>query len=146
MKDISNQYIAGLIDGEGYIALLPSKQPELHNKSFGPVVKLGMTGSISKMIMDVLYAKYGGHLEYRERSKKNPKWKDVHYWILKSRRKVKIFLDDIEPYLLIKKEQAVLLQEFCTLPSSHTKYGSFSQETVSRKEYIFNYLKELKRL
>lgn len=145
MNSISNEYIAGLIDGEGYISLLPSRNSLLKVKSFEPVVKLGMTGEISKNIMHYLKEKYGGHMNFRERSKKNPKWKNANYWILKSRKKVLVFLKDIEPYLLIKKEQAILLIEFCELPSSHTRYNAYKPETVERKEIIFEKLKYLKR-
>jgi hypothetical protein len=136
-------YLAGLIDGEGYLALLPSRNSALKVKSFEPVVKICMTGIESKIIFDQLIKQYGGHLETR--SKLTTGGRIAYTYILKSKNKVAVLLDDIIDYLVIKQSQAKLLKEFCKLPSSHTRYASYDPKVVARKEELFNELKTLKR-
>lgn len=146
MNTLSLQYIAGLIDGEGYISILPSRSKELRNPSFEPVIKIGMTGKSAKLIFEYLVNSYGGHIDFSERSHKNPKWKDVNTYIIKSKPKVLRLLNDIIPYLIIKKEQAAIVIEFCKLPYAHPKSPKFDIKTIERRVEIYDMLKYLKQL
>lgn len=139
---ISAQYIAGLIDGEGYLAMLPSRAKGLKNQSFEAVIKIGMTGDTAKEIFVQLQSQYGGIVESNQVSTMG---RQVYTYVLKSRAKVLPLLNDITPYLIVKKDQALLLAEYCTLPMTHTRHTSYDPSVLERKIQIFTELKRLKQ-
>lgn len=140
---MNKAYIAGLVDGEGYLGLLPIRNKEVKNPAFEPVVKIGMTGEESRIYLRELADYYNAHFETRKREKIG--YRDCHYCIIKGKKRVLAFLNDIDEYLIVKKSQSNLLKEFCELPITHTRHKNFSQEVVERKEKLFNLLKELKQ-
>ena len=140
---MSDEYLAGLIDGEGYFGLIPSKVKGLKVSSFEPTVKIGMTGYSALAIMKLLQTQYGGHIELRRKLTAGNR--QAYTYTLKSRNRVKALVENICPYLMIKQEQAKLLLEFCNLPSSHTRYTSYDPKTVTRKLEIYNEMKTLKQ-
>lgn len=139
---MKSTYLAGLIDGEGYFGLLPNKSKHLKVTSFSPVFKIGMTGSSAKVIMLALKANYGGGIEKRSTLSKGGR--EVIMFTVKSKKSVLNLINDVLPDLIVKKDQALLLIEFCNLPSSHSLYGSFSEDTLVRKLEIYSELKALK--
>lgn len=140
---ITPQYLAGLIDGEGYLAILPSRAKGLKNPSFEPVVKIGMTGRNSLMLFENLKTIYGGTIELRSQQTKGGRL--AYTYTLKSRRRVAYMLSVILPYLLIKKIQAELLAEFCELPNTHSRYSSFDPKVLERKIAMYSEMKVLKQ-
>lgn len=143
MFEISPQYLAGLIDGEGYIALLPVRSKQVKNPAFEPVIKIGMTGLSSYAIFLKIQSKYGGHID--ESNKPSTGGRVVYTYVLKSKKKVKVLLDDVSKYLWVKLPQALLLREFCDMASSHTRYKTYDNDVVLRKSEIYDLLKELKQ-
>lgn len=141
---MTEQYLAGLIDGEGYLGLLPVYKTGLKNKAFSPVIKIGMGGIEAERIMYALKDRYGGHVEHSYRSRRSDKHRDITIYIAKSRKTVAAILDDVAPHLLVKRDQAELLKEFCALGSSHSLYGSTTQKVLDRKDELFAKMKELK--
>lgn len=141
--EISPQYLAGLIDGEGYLALIPSRAKGLKNQSFEPVIKIGMTGQAAYEIMYALKYQYVGNIEQRGTLTKGGR---VAYTItIKSRKTVAQVIADIYPYLIVKKKQAALLLEFCDLPMTHSRHASFDPKVLARKIAIYRELKDLKK-
>lgn len=136
-------YIAGLIDGEGYLGLLPSKANGLVNKSFEPVIKIGMTGDESRRLFERLRATYGGTIDRRSKLTKGNR--TAYTYVLKSRVKVTRLLEDIVDDLIIKQDQALLLLEFCDLPITHSRHASFDPKVLALKLEIFDELKRLKQ-
>lgn len=142
MTQLHNAYLAGLIDGEGYLALIPSKVKGLKQESFEPVIKIGMTGSTANVIAHMLQEQYGGHIENRISLTKGGR--KAYTYIAKSKKRVLSILEDITPYLIVKLDQAVLLKEFCLLGSSHSNYGTYDPISVVRKAAIYQELRHLK--
>ena len=143
MKKLSLQYIAGLIDGEGYIALLPNRSRETTNKTFEPVVKIGMTGKEPLIIFEALKNQYGGLIETKNGLSKGGRI--VNTYVLKSKMRVGILMEDIIEYLIVKKDQAILLKEFCDMPYCHPKSPKFDKSIITRRIAIYDKLKQLKR-
>lgn len=140
---ISQQYLAGLIDGEGYFGLLPSKVKGLKNQSFEPVIKIGMTGQLAYEIMLSLKEQYIGNIEQRNVLTTGGR---ITYTItIKSRKLVSQMIADIYPFLIVKKSQAALLLEFCDLPMTHSRHANFDETVLARKIAIYHELKELKK-
>ena len=136
-------YIAGLIDGEGYLGLLPCKSMRLKNQSFEPVVKIGMTGRDSKELFLNLQSQYGGTVEQRGSLTKGNR--EAYTYVLKGKKRVWTLLYDIEEHLVIKQSQCKLLQEFCLLPMTHSLHKNFDESVLTRKIEIYSELKELKQ-
>ena len=143
MNNITSEYIAGLIDGEGYLALIPSRTTECKNSSFEPVIKIGMTGTEVIPIFEHLISRYGGNMETR--SCKTTGNRIAITYNLKSKKKVLKLLEDIQPYLIVKYEQSIILKDFCELPSSHTRYNNFDKSVITLKEEMYRNLKLLKQ-
>jgi hypothetical protein len=98
--NLSLEYIAGLFDGEGYITVNKNK------KSFVPVVGIKMNGF---NLLKKLNSEFGGYFYQRKNYINRP----LTEWTLKGAFQVIPFLKKIEPFLIIKKEQAQLCLELC---------------------------------
>jgi len=125
------------------LGILPIRNKEVKNPSFEPVIKIGMTGEESRVYLRELSVYYNSHFETRKREKVG--YRECHYCIIKGKKRVLNFLNDIDKYLIVKKSQSNLLKEFCKLPMTHTRHKNFSQEAVKRKEELYNLLKEIKQ-
>lgn len=141
--DTVHAYLAGLIDGEGYLGILPTRSKDSKNKSFEPVIKIGMTGQLSYDYFKTLQKYYGGTVETRKTPTKGGRI--AFTYVLKSKSKVLKLIKDIYPYLVVKREQGALLKEFCSLPMTHPKHKSYNHDKYLRKIEIYKKLKQLKQ-
>lgn len=140
---ITPQYIAGLIDGEGYIGILPVRSKEVKNPSFEPVIKIGMAGANSLMALEMIREVYGGIIEAR--GNRTVKDREVFTYVLKGKKKILVLINDINPFLIVKRPQGGIIKYFCELPMTHTRHSNFSQEIVTKKIWCYETLKELKK-
>ena len=104
MGRISTEYAAGFFDGEGSIAVC---------KAYGRVYRVQV--SISQDVPDPLWAikeRWGGYISVRP---PRANGKRAHYWKIDDRR-AKQFLEDIFPFLLVKKASAALVLTFWDKP------------------------------
>jgi hypothetical protein len=138
---MSPQYLAGLIDGEGYLGLIPIHKKGSANITYQCVLKLCLAGMNAQKVITMVGEQYSGHVY--KRNKNTATGKDVYTVEIKSRPRMKILLDDIAPYMLVKKEQAELMREYIDLPMIHPKHFSFSQELFDRRLEIATSLKAL---
>ena len=97
---LSLEYIAGLFDGEGYITVNKNK------KAFVPVIGIKMNGF---NLLKELNIQFGGYFYQRKKYINRP----LTEWTLRGAFQVIPFLKKIEPFLIIKKEQAKLCLELC---------------------------------
>lgn len=103
--DLTKDYIAGLIDGEGYIGLWKAQR---------------------------------GYLEQRISKQENHR--DSACWSLRNSTQVVPFLNDIMPHLRLKKNQAELLLEYCSLMPVYQR----DKVKKTRADDIYYKLQELK--
>ena len=110
---ISKQYIAGFIDGEGYLGIL-----KLANKAvklgyiYSPCVKIAQRTKDALPLQEIQKL-YGGFIEDRKIT--NLKWQPSVLLSIKGIANVAKILNDIDEYLIIKKPQAKLIKEFISL-------------------------------
>jgi hypothetical protein len=100
---MSNQmtaaYAAGLIDGEGCISI--SVSPKKAGQIFYPRVDVGM--SVKAMpVLQALMRRYGGTINHTR--KQTDKWEAAAAWRIFG-RPLEAFLIDIQPFLILKREQ-----------------------------------------
>lgn len=86
-------YVAGLIDGEGTIVLMPRREVSIANTN--------------KDVMDYLLSTLGGHVRIAYRG--NDVWKDLYTWHIGGGIQCLYFLRIISPYLIIKRSKAAQL-------------------------------------
>ena len=129
-------YIAGFVDGEGYLGLQP-------NHSFGepyyqPVLKIANT---NREIMDWFHRSFGGSLYVRKYE--DSKNKDGHVWSLNG-RKLRPFLAVITPFLRIKRRQAEILIEKYRLQDRH-QGTPYSPEEKTRIQNLYEEMRSLNK-
>lgn len=114
MIETEKAYLAGLIDGEGYIGILKSmKGNKKHFTSakeylYCPVFKIAMT---HKPVLEYLHNKYGGTLNTRKRNLKNPAHKEAYDWVIKN-AKVMVILNEVYPFMRVKQIEVDILRKF----------------------------------
>lgn len=138
---MSPQYLAGLVDGEGYLGLIPCIKRGSINTSYQCVIKLCLTGMNAKEVITQIAKDNKGHVY--KRSKPTATGKVVYTVEIKSKPRIKELLDKIQPYMLVKKEQATLMREFVNLPMLHPRHGSFDKSLFDRREAIAKEMKSM---
>ena len=114
MRKLTSAYLAGIIDGDGYISILKTKRgtkKSFHSSRdyiYVPVVKVAM---VDKEFIQWLHTSFGGNFETRPAFNNN---RESYCWTLR-KALVEDFLHDIYPYLRIKKRQAELVFKFKNL-------------------------------
>ncbi len=127
-------WAAGFIDGEGCVSIYP--------RNNRPSARMSVTATncdIRPLIK--LKAMFGGSV-YTSFDSPNPKWNTGFRWQVDS-QKAADALEAMIPYLIVKKEQAVLFMEYRTY-NRNSKHAAVS-EHEERKTDIIDLLKECKR-
>jgi hypothetical protein len=128
MSKLQAAYLAGIIDGEGYIGILKSKKG---NKKYWsssrdyiyiPVLKVCMT---DKDLIFWLKNSYGGCVEIRKQHNNS---KESYCWTCRKKIVIDI-LQKIYPYLRVKRKQAEVIFKYKNLnngtgnPVDDTNWG-----------------------
>lgn len=97
---VSPIYVAGFLDADGWISIQPP------SKTGGAETRIGITNT-NLQVLILIQEQYGGRLNSKTRYRSNHKqgW-DLHFRVEEQKK----LLEDILPYLIIKKEKAYLLK------------------------------------
>lgn len=98
-------YTAGLIDGEGYMGLIPHS---VTKNSYSPKVKVAST---TMELVQFLHNNFGGHLD-KLRISSQSNHKSSAMWTLSNGINVGPFLEKLLPYLKVKNKQANLILKY----------------------------------
>lgn len=141
---LSVEYVAGFVDGEGYISILPCPSGNLkyaqHTHYYRPVIKVT---NINQEIIKRLHLQFGGYMELRRFPGKNQR--DAYTWTVVGKKNVGSFLDIIYPYLILKKPQAKIIRLF--LKACYTNYGSkgIPAHKIAKRKAYYNELRRLNK-
>lgn len=102
-------YVAGLMDGEGSIGFTRSRS--------AMVPRVSITNTDIELLEDIKAA-FGGHIQKLTRGKDN--WKTAYAWVLGNSKAVD-FIEKIEPWLRVKKEQTWLLYAWDAIRPGYNK-------------------------
>jgi len=115
-------YFAGIMDGEGTITICRSEyvanrkaegnRPARRYKTVGISLKISVKNTDMRL-MKWLKSRFGGEY-YLDTGKKPENWKDSYVWHYAAESK-EDFLLAILPYLIIKREQALVALEYIRL-------------------------------
>lgn len=139
--DTEYAYIAGIMDGEGTIALqLVAKN---HSKSYAKKVLVTNT---DRRLLDWIRLKTRvGIVAPKTKPKEGKNWKQC-YELSVSACEMKRFLEPLMPYLLIKKRQAEVMLEFITIEWTKTKFIQRKpMETAVYQEILYDELSALNK-
>ena len=96
-------YIAGIIDGEGCIRLKKGKN------IVAPEIQVTMTNI---NCIALLHKMTGVGKAFYEKRNQPKHWKQVYRWVTWRRVEIYLLLKAIQPYLVVKREHAILMLEF----------------------------------
>lgn len=104
-------YIAGVFDGDGSFSLIKKLKKDLKNPYFYPQIQLA---NVSKDLVDFLVGEIGGSYTTRAEyvAKDGSKRKICYGWKLSRSNACLPFLENVRPYLIVKKERADFLADF----------------------------------
>jgi hypothetical protein len=100
-------YIAGFFDGEGCIGINKISEKRQHR------VEVQITNTCKEQLEACSFF-YGGNV-YHVNRKKEAHYKDVFGWIIADKQ-AELFLKDVMPFLVTKKEQARIALKYRSLP------------------------------
>lgn len=113
LSEFEKGYLSGLLDGEGSITVF--KNREQRGLAKRTRSKLGFTLGINVRIhntnlelLNHINAIYFGHI-YRSNKRKN----SVYRWEIADKSKIIELLEQLIPYLIVKKDKAIRAVEFC---------------------------------
>lgn len=107
MKEkLSRRYLAGLMDGEGYLSI--TIQTTKIGRYYKPTIKLAMC---DPRLVRMVASLFGGHAHTRQYPLDKP-FRDAYEWEARTFASVRQVLDYIQPYLILKQAQADVLREF----------------------------------
>lgn len=141
METEKDAYLAGIIDGEGSFIIIARKAKQCI--SYKPSIEINNT---SKELIDWIDNNYEGM------SLPNPILKDrckpIWTWVANHQHVIPI-IDKVFPYLVIKKEQALLVKELAmSVNPKRDTNGRFaipSKKVLSRRAYLRLKLRELNK-
>lgn len=111
MSKLQASYLAGLLDGEGYISIMKVNKGNKRQWSstrdylYYPVIKVAMT---DKAIIEFLKNSYGGTFETR---KARLNARESYCWTVRKAQVINI-LQKVYPYLKVKRKHAEVIFKF----------------------------------
>lgn len=151
-------WIAGVVDGEGTITISPRSRTDNTCVNNGWQVSVRVANTDKRMIdkLDALTRLISGSAGYVQEKRPN-RCKRQYYWMVAA-RKALIFLKLIEPYLVVKREQARIAIEMQERMTSFTgiyivdrdsrgrvKRTQMLPEEVEYRQKLYERIKELNR-
>lgn len=122
-------YLAGIIDGEGCLTIGAGRKGNVTN--YNSII---MVTSTSEKLIKWLVGNFGGN--YYKSNRIVPNSKPAYIWRFLKHKEIELLLLAILPYLIIKREQAILLLEFVRLPR---------KDVPEKREELFQKMKTLNK-
>ena len=136
---LSNEYIAGLFDGEGYFTINRCHRSDIKREwSFQASARITIReGWLLKSIQD----QFGGSL--KETKKKSEKHSTYFLWSVGDKKMLR-FLDQIGPLLVLKRQHFLVVDSFVRMKVNHG-FGPLDDFQYEARENSFFDLRELNR-
>jgi RNase P subunit RPR2 len=136
MTEAQCAYLAGLVDGEGYMGMANKERRSGPHKGNHLACVRMVIAITSKALYDI-QAEYGFGKIYSHQPT-NPKHKTRYDWTIRS-NEMKLVLPQILPFLMVRNRQASLLLDYFQLP--RTKNSSYRENVLA----IHQQLKKLNK-
>jgi hypothetical protein len=143
---ITLDYIAGFIDGEGYIGVIKksSKRSTLGHY-YKPCVKIAQKES-NRAILDILKSLYGGHIS---KTRQHDNTNTSVMWEISNKPLVLKFLNDLNDKLILKNENLKLLLQLFELPTVTNSMSESNNkiriDVDNQKQLIYERIREINK-
>jgi len=132
--------MAGFFDGEGYPAIRRIRPRHQYNPCLLPGVPISNT---FRPVLEFFLTEYGGCI-YSNGNEKHEGWAPGFFWNCPV-SSIRRFLEDVQPYLKVKHQQAAILLEFMKLLRGPPGYGKrLSPTELAERERLWWELHQLK--
>ena len=116
-KQSKFSYLAGFMDGEGSFSIVKTfsvqwKRDGSKHKYVTYKCMVSVTNT-HKGVMDWIAKTFGGKVLTGNNENRNPKYKTRYSWFRTSHEDIEKFTLGILPYLIVKRNQALIALEFC---------------------------------
>lgn len=135
-------YLAGIIDGEGYLGILKNRS-SLSKKWDYYYVSAVKVAQVNTQLCPILKDAFGGYLSTRKHAQANHSLSTM--WEIKNDTQVGNFLDIIQDKLIVKSAQAKVLRRFIEFRNS-IRYRMFQGYTQQDFETFESLYKEIRNL
>lgn len=110
-KELQLAYLAGALDGDGSFSLLKKVESRDRSPLYYPMIQLANS---SKDLIDHLVENFGGFQGLRDDyiAKDGFLRKKSYYWKVEKATKCLPLLEDVIPFLVVKKERAAFLRDY----------------------------------
>lgn len=135
-------YIAGIIDGEGYLGMSKNRTKKQRQKSPKYQTEICVVNT-NYALIEWLQIRIGGLINTRK--KYDEAWKVAYRWRIQESNHSE-FLQAIYPYLVIKRQQAQLIIEYWIKKVKQYREGrrwEMSNDELNMRESYFQKLKDL---
>lgn len=136
-------YCSGLIDGEGSICVTKTKPMQNRiNPLHAPLIRVRMNREEPMKFLQETFQ--CGKIYYEGFRQDRPNQKPMFRWVVTNRDDVVKVIEEILPFLLVKKEQALLVKEMCKgwVLAHSKKLGTYPEE-IQRRQDFYMKCKEL---
>lgn len=118
------RYAAGLFDGEGYVRVATYKKPNSIHTRYQIYGGINMC---HRPVIEALHSQFGGNMPTPGR-RISPKHRPLYTWNVSS-QKMASFLRKVLPYLIVKRDEAILALELqaCIDKHKHKLGGHYFQ-------------------
>jgi len=133
MKKTDLAYMAGIVDGEGYISL--ARRNSKRNKNgIRYDIQIGVTNT-NKWLLETFRFTFGGSISKKKKGyeKSLPSSQDCFNWQA-SNQQALITVKALLPYLRLKRPQAELAITFCGTLSTSYRSGGVPEEVIAVRE------------
>jgi len=120
-------YIAGLIDGEGSILCYKS------GRSYTKRITISNT---RKELMEWLMKKIPFGKFQKKPHPEKPNWSDSYIFYIGKTEYIVWLLEQVLPYLVIKKQLAILMLELCRSRMEKPQFSEYSEKEIQLLEEI----------
>ena len=149
---LSKEYIAGFIDGEGYLGIMKMNNPK---PRFVVAIKICQVSDQNAVLYEI-QKQYGGRIEFRKF--KQPTQRDATALCFLNNPEIRNVLKDIKDLLIVKKKQCEILEEFVNLPKGKAASPLmvnrksledkilFNKELFDKKEQLYLKIRKLNKV
>lgn len=139
--------MAGLIDGEGCLSISKQNRKDRKNPTFRTSITVSNT---DRRLVDIFHEYFGGVIYETKDNRISKGWANSFTWHCSIGNSA-IFLKAIIPYLIAKKQQAILILEFQEMQSRYVRksFGQglgtkgLSEQEVADRAYYHNAVRNL---
>jgi hypothetical protein len=139
MRELDLAWLAGIIDGEGSIFVMRQKRKD-RERDTNYIMRVSVDSTDPFMVPEC--QKIAGGPKITQTRDNRPECSDRLKWQLNGKKAASL-LEELLPYLRVKKEQATLAIEFQRTTKKHYKH--MSTQDYAKQVRLYEALKEAKK-